>query len=99
MQISVPEFTMMPRITFKLRGQPIKDSDKMFFSYHTRPFKIKAFKEDEFIPLILVSSGWYDDRFDIFRSCGQREIEPEMSDEIYKNIPHHYIVGITFKRQ
>ena len=99
MQISVPEFTMMPRITFKLRGQPIKDSDKMFFSYHTRPFKIKAFKEDEFIPLILFGSSWYDERFNVFRFCGEREIEPDMSSEILKDVPHHYVVGVKFVKK
>ena len=84
---------------FRLRGLIQKDSDKLFFFYTTRPFQIKAFKENEFIPLVLFSSGWYDERFDIFRSCGQIEVEPEMSDEIYKNIPHHYIVGVKFVRK
>jgi len=85
--------------SLKLRGLIQKDSDKLFFFYTTRLFQIKAFKEDDFIPLILLNSGWYDERFDIFRSCGQRDIEPEMSDEIYKNIPHHYIVGVKFVKK
>ena len=85
--------------TLKLRGLSQKDSDKLLFFYTTRPFQIKEFKEGEFIPLVLVSSGWYDEQFGIFRSCGQREIEPEMSDETYRNIPHHYIVGVTFVKR
>ena len=98
MLVSVPGF-MEGGGVLKLRGLPQKDSDKLFYFYTTRPFQIKAFKEDEFIPLVLVSSGWYDEQFGIFRSCGQREIEPEMSDETYRNIPHHYIVGVTFVKR
>ena len=85
--------------SLNLKGLMQKDSEKLLFFYTIRPFQLKAFKEDEFIPLILLSSGWYDERFNIFRSCGQREIEPEMSDEIYKNIPHHYIVGVKFVKK
>jgi len=98
MQIDVPGFAAS-RTTFKLRGLVQKNSDKLLFFYIIRPFQIKAFKEDEFIPLILVASGWYDERFDIFRACTQREIEPEMSDEIYRNIPHHYIMGVKFVKK
>ena len=85
--------------SFQLRGLTIKDSDKMMFFYTTRPFQIKVFKDDEFIPLILISSSWYDERINMFRSCGEREIEPDMANEIYKNIPHHYIVGIKFVKK
>ena len=100
MQINVPGFMSMNKITFQLRGLTTKDSEKMMFFYHTRPFRIKAFQEDEFIPLILLGSGWYDERFNVFRFCGEREIEPDMSSEILKDVPHHYVVGIKFvKRQ
>ena len=95
MHIEIPEFYAQSKITFKMTGITVKDWDKMFF-YTIRPFQIKAFKENEFIPLILISSGWYDERFNIFRSCGEREVEPEMSDALYKNIPHHYIIGVKF---
>ena len=98
MQIGVGGRTLS-NSSLKLRGLIQKDSDKLFFFYTIRPFQIKAFKEGEFIPLILLSSGWYDERFDIFRSCGQIEVEPEMSDEIYKNIPHHYVVGVKFVKK
>jgi len=88
------------RVTLKLRGLTTNDSNKMLFYYHTRLFKISIFKEDEFIPLILFGSAWYDERFNIFRFCGEREIDPDMSSEILKDIPHHYVVGVKFvKRQ
>jgi len=98
MQIGVGGRTLSTS-SFKLRGLPIKDSDKMFFAYHTRPFKIKTFKEDEFIPLILFGSVWYDERFNIFRFCGEREIEPDMSSEILKDVPHHYVMGVKFVKK
>jgi len=98
MQIDVPEFVSR-RTTFKLRGLIQKDSDKLLFFYHTRPFKIKAFKEDEFIPLILLGSGWYDERSNVFRFCGEREIDPDMSSEILKDIPHHYVIGVKFVKK
>ena len=99
MLINVPDFIMQPRITFKLRGLPVKDSDKLFFSYHTRPFKMKAFKENEFIPLVLFGSVWYDERFDVYRFCGEREIEPDMSSEILKDVPHYYVIGVKFVKK
>ena len=99
MQINVPGFMSMKKITFKLRGLTLKDSDKMLFFYNTRPFKIKAFNEDEFIPLILLGSGWYDERFNILRFCGEREIEPDMSSEILKDVPHYYVIGVKFVKK
>lgn len=99
MQLNVPGFVSMGRITFNLKGLPVKDSDQLMFFYRTRPFKLNKFKEDEFIPLILLGSGWYDERFDIFRFCGEKEIEPNMSSEILKDIPHHYIIGVRFVKK
>ena len=99
MQLRVPGFVTYGRITFKLRGLPTKDSDKLVFFYHTRPFKLSVFKEDEFIPLILLGSSWYDEQFDVFRFCGESEIEPDMSSEILKDVPHHYIVGVKFVKK
>ena len=99
MQLHVPEFTTMPRITFNLRGLVNVNSDKLFFSYHIRPFKMSTFKENEFIPLILLGSSWYDERFNVFRFCGEIEIEPDMSSEILKDVPHHYVLGIKFVKK
>ncbi len=98
-QLQVPGFFTMGRITFKLRGLPTKDSDKPMFFYHTRPFELNKLKEGEFTPLILLGSGWYDEQYDVFRFCGESEIDPDMSSEILKNIPHHYVVGVRFVRK
>ena len=99
MHINVPNFMVIGRMKLKLRGLFDKNMNKMFFSYHTRPFKIEAFKEDEFIPLILFGSSWYDERFNIYRFCGEREIAPDMSSEILKDVPHHYVIGVKFVKK
>jgi hypothetical protein len=99
LQINVPDFMTMGKITFKLKGLAAKDSDKLLFLYHTRPFKLNAFKENEFIPLILLGSSWYDERFNIYRFCGEREINPDMSSEILKNVPHYYVIGVKFSKK
>ncbi|SHN23021.1 protein of unknown function [Cyclobacterium lianum] len=87
MQLEVPGFLKMGRIPFKLRGLSTKDSDKLMFLYFTRPFKLVAFKEEEFIPLILLGSGWYDEKYNVFRFCGEIEIDPNMSSQILKDTP------------
>ena len=98
LQLNVPGVTR-GTTTLKLRGLTIKDWDKVTFFYTIRPFQIKTFNEDEFIPLVLIASGWYDERFNIVRACTEREIEPEMSNELYRNIPHHYILGVKFVKK
>ena len=83
----------------KLRGLTMKNSDKKFFNYRTRPFKINAFKADEFIPLILFGSAWHNEQYDVFQFCGESEIDPDMSSAILKNVPHYYVVGVRFVKK
>ena len=99
MQINIPDFMIIPKVTFKLKGLANKHSDKMFFAYRTRPFKMKTLIEDEFIPLILLGSCWYDEQFDRYRFCGEREIDPDMSSKILEYVPHHYIIGVRFVKK
>ena len=94
-QIDVPGF-MRSGGPLKLRGFPVKDSDKKFFSYHTRPFKIDTFEADKFIPLVLFGSVWYDERMNGYRFCGERELEPDMSSESLQYLPHYYVFGVRF---
>ena len=98
LQINVPDLKKM-RSPLKLRGLPMKDSDKKFYSYNTRLFKIGTFKEGDFIPLILFGSVWYDERFDAYRFCGESEINPDMSSEILKDVPHYYVIGVKFVKK
>ena len=96
LSIDIPKVMRINKVQFKFRGITEKETNRIVYFYHTRPFKIKEFKENEFIPLILLGSGWLDERFNIFRFCGEREIEPDMSSEILKDVPHHYIIGLQF---
>ncbi|WP_336617875.1 DUF5041 domain-containing protein [Bacteroides acidifaciens] len=71
------------------------------YVYYPRPFKFQTIKEGEEehfkIPLILYGSAWLDEKYNIIRFCGEKEIDPEMKAEILKDIPHYYIIGIEFK--
>lgn len=78
-------------IPLKLRPLE-RDSHK--YMYTSRPFKLDEFKSGIDIPLILYGSFWYDEKFKVNRFCGESEIDPDMSTEILKNIPHYYIIGI-----
>ena len=98
MQINVPELGNMSG-PLKLRGHSMKDSDKKYYSYNTRPFKIETFVTDEFIPLVLFGSSWYDERFNVYRFCGESEIDPDMSSEKLKDVPHYYVLGVIFVKK
>lgn len=63
-------------------------------NYETRPFEKYEFKSLEFCPLLLLGSFWFDERFNIFRFCGENEISRDLNSEILKHIPHYYIIGI-----
>ena len=84
-------------VPLKMRALIMEDLDKKFFSYYTRSFKIETFEENKFIPLILFGSSWKDDN--IYRFCGENEIEPDMSSEILKKIPHYYVIGVKFVKE
>ena len=73
---------------------------KTYF-YNVRPFTFKAVeKKDSLnIPLLLYGSGWVDERYDIIRFCGEREIDPDMKAEILANLPYHYIIGVELKKE
>ena len=96
-QINAPN--MLMRSPLKLRGLTIKAWDRKVFSYYTKPFKIDTFEVDKFIPLVLFGSSWYDERINVLRFCGEREINPDMSSEILKDVPHHYVFGVRFVKK
>lgn len=67
---------------------------KKLYVYQARPFESGAFATGQFIPLVLFGSIWYDEKYGIHRFCGESEINPDMSSEILKYIPHYYIIGV-----
>ena len=100
MQINAPELIAWPNpIRFNLRELRINDSSTNRFFYQMRPFKIEAFKENEFIPLILLGSAWWNEQINSFQFCVEIEFNPDMSSESLKLIPHYFIIGVRFDRQ
>lgn len=83
----------------KLQGLQSPGSDELFYSYQDRPFKQGKFEEGTFIPLVLFGSFWLDEKYNVFRFCGESEIDPDMSTEILKHIPHYYVIGVEFKKK
>lgn len=93
--INIPEVIMAGATPLHLK--PIEKYNS--YVYYPRPFKFQPIKETNHfkIPLILYGSGWLDEKYDIIRFCGEREIDPEMNAEILKKLPHYYIIGLEFK--
>jgi hypothetical protein len=97
MQLDIPGI-MTHRTRFNLRGLTATNSDVTRYMYHARPFRLETITENDFIPLLLLGSAWYDKRFNIFRFCTEIEISPDMSSETLKLMPHYFIVGVKFDR-
>lgn len=38
---------------------------------------------------------WYDPDFNVFRFCGDYELSPDMSNQLFKDVPHSYVIGLT----
>ena len=69
------------------------------YRYSTRPFATTQWKENEFTPLVLLGSAWYDQKFNVLRFCGESEIAPDLSSDILKDTPHFYVIGATVTKQ
>lgn len=68
--------------------------NKWMTQYHTRPFEMAPIEKEQFIPLVLYGSIWYDEKWKITRFCGEDTIKPDLSSDILKFVPHYYILGI-----
>lgn len=70
------------------------------YFYSLRPFKLSAVEAgSEEIPLAFYSSGWYDPKAGVVRSCGVSEIDPALTDELVGLSPHYYVVGVIFEKK
>lgn len=71
------------------------------YLYSSRPFRLDPVADTDTldIPLVLYGSGWYDERFDMIRFCGESEIDPEMKADILQNLPHYYVFGAELIRR
>lgn len=93
--INIPEVIMAG--ASRLHLKPIEKYNS--YVYYPRPFKFQPIIETNHfkIPLILYGSAWLDEKYDIIRFCGEREIDQEMNAEILEKLPHYYIIGLEFK--
>lgn len=83
----------------KLRSISYPNCQYKTYSYEIRPFFIENFDDGKFIPLLAVLSWWYDDKANMFRCCGESVLKSNLLDEIFENVPHYYIIGITLEKQ
>ena len=87
---------------FSLKLKPINHygayDNQVIYQYRTLPFKPSAFEEAKFIPLAAYTSFWFDAKYNIIRSCGATELDPDMSTEILKDTPHYYVIGVVFTK-
>ena len=71
---------------------------KQAYRYESRPFELVAPVEmGKFIPLVLFGSYWYEQETGVSRFCGEKQINPDLSSDIIKSIPHFYVFGIRIK--
>lgn len=64
------------------------------YMYDYRPFKVGALQLGEFTPLVALGSYWYDERYDLYRFCGEGELDPDLSVGMLVSSPHYYVLGI-----
>lgn len=95
--VHIPE---MMRFSLPLELRDSGAGDKPQYFYKLRPFKLSSVEEGIMeIPLAFYSSGWYDPKAEVVRSCGVSEIDPALTDELVGLSPHYYVVGVVFKRK
>ena len=71
---------------------------KQAYRYESRPFEFVAPVETgKLIPLVLFGSYWYEQETGVSRFCGDKQIKPDLSSDIIKDIPHFYVLGIRIK--
>ena len=85
----------------RLYLKPVSDPNESvppLYMYGSRPFKlIPPFKAGEFIPLVMYGSWWYDKNFNCTRFCGDNFINPDLTSDILKDIPHYFGLGFIIK--
>lgn len=90
----------MTRGAFYLPLRPAVNtkSGETRLEYFPVPYKASKFEFNKFMPLVLYGSMWYDEVNDIFRMCGENEIDPDKGSRMQKHMPHYYIIGMVVRR-
>lgn len=91
-----PMMTLSRKLPLKPLDAPGHEGE---YQYDMRSFKVHAFKPGEFIPLVLIGSFWWDERFKIIRSCGESELPADMRSDMFKRMPHYYVIGVALRRE
>ena len=103
-ELHLPETTVhipgMMRFSLPLELRDSGAGGEPRYFYSLRPFKLSAVEAgSEEIPLAFYSSGWYDPKAGVVRSCGVSEIDPALTDELVGLSPHYYVVGVIFEKK
>lgn len=72
---------------------------KYEYMYDYRPFKVSEIQLGAYIPLVMFGSYWYDEQYDLFRFCGESELDPDLSSKMLASIPHYYVLGMTVTKK
>lgn len=71
---------------------------KQSYRYESRPFKlVSPVETGKLIPLVLFGSYWYEKETGVSRFCGEKLINPNLSSDLVRSIPHYYVLGIKIK--
>ena len=87
------------RKPLKLKPLKAPKTDKLSYSYESRPFVVDKFEEGKFIPLVFFGSYWLDEKYGFFRFCGALEIGADMGQEYIESTPHYYAIGVEIKKK
>ena len=73
---------------------------KGHYGYKRKPFVIPdEFKTDEFIPLVAISSYWYDKEDKMVRNCDVNEFDKDyLNTATFKYSPLIYVIGVKCKK-
>lgn len=82
-------------LTFQEQTSPTGEINE---SYGYRRFKLDGSKIEDFYPLVLLGSYWYDPDADMFRFCGENDLSSDLTEDFIDNIPEYYIIGISLVR-
>lgn len=71
-----------------------QEKGKYKASYHLRPFAVQDFTPGEAMPVFLYGSMWLDEKYNIYRFCGSKEVDAAMEDELFKLSPHYFVIKL-----
>lgn len=69
---------MYPRLSLRSAAT---DGTQQYY-YISRLFEtVEGVMPGEFIPLVFFGSMWYDEKYGVYRFCGEQEIAPDLSEQ------------------